>query len=128
MLVVVPEMGLLEAWKREFQRVHCKPEFQPFYQQDVRYQIFIHQAVLSGLILRTLEQDEIQELPEDINYPLNLHATEVPPQHRPASLNDLVTCRHEGYEALREDLKGIAVKEPLKSWLDKRFERLSAIE
>jgi len=121
LLVVRPERGLLTTWGDEFRRIHRLPEYQPLYRQDERYQIFIHQAVLSGVILKMFGREEMHEFPEVINYPLNLHAAEVPPEIRPDSLNDLITCRHDGLENLHGKLGGLPVKEPLKSWLKERL-------
>jgi len=120
LFVVRPEQGLLATWRDRFQRFYHHPDFEPFYEKDVRYKIFMHQAVLAGVVLNMFKREELQELPESINYPLHLHS-EYPPEYRPKALNDLVTCRYEGIEELLDSLKGIPVKEPLKSWLNDRL-------
>jgi len=88
----------------------------------VRYKIFMHQAVLAGVVLNLFEQDELQELPESVNYPLHLH-DEYPPEYRPKALNELITYRYENIKELLDSLKRIPVKEPLKSWLNDRLEK-----
>jgi len=118
--VVRPEKGLLAAWRECFERLYRHPDFEPFYQKDVRYKIFMHQAVLAGVVLNMFKQEELQELPESINYPLHLH-DEYPPEHRPATLNELITCRYESIEELLNSLKAIPVEEPLKSWLNQKL-------
>ena len=121
LLVVRPEMGLMAAWKDRFDHLYPHPDFQPFYKKDERYAVFIHQAVLAGVVLNMYTKDEIQELPEEINYPLHLHHAEVPPAYQPKALNDLTTLRHEGIDHLKEALNGIPVKEPLKGWLEEKL-------
>ena len=121
MLVLRPEMGLLTTWWDRFEALYNHPDFQPFYQRDERYAIFIHQAVLSAVILVLLDKTEMLELPPTVNYPLNLHHSEMPPERQPKTLNELVTCRTEGIENLKANLKGVKVKEPLKGWLKEKL-------
>jgi len=94
--------------------------FQKFYQKDERYAVFVHQAVLSGVILSMLQTGEIQELPPTYNYPLHLHAQDVT-DHRPSSLEELVIFRHEGFYADPEWINRMPAKEPLKQWIAKRL-------
>jgi len=121
MLIVPPELGLLTTWWDRFEALHNHPDFQPFYEKDEHYTIFIHQAVLSAVILVLLDKVEMLELPRTVNYPLNLHHTEMPPKRQPKYLNDLITCRTEGVANLKKNLEGIEVKEPVKGWLDEKL-------
>ena len=120
LLVTRPEKHLFQAWRNIFFRVCREPSFQEFYEQDNRYAVFMHQAVLSGVILSKLAIDELQELPSKYNYPLHLHAEDVT-DHRPASLEDLVTFRHEGFYEDPKWIEKIPAKEPLKQWIAERL-------
>ena len=120
LLVTRPERRLLKAWRDNFFKVYQEPPFQELYRQDERYTIFIHQAVLSGVILSTLRTDEIQELPSAYNYPLHLHAEDVT-DHRPSCLEELVTIRHEGFYKDTDWTKKLPTREPLKQWIAKRL-------
>lgn len=120
--VVRPEQGLLTTWRHHFERLYHHSDFEPFYEKDVRYKVFMHQAVLAGVVLNMFPQEELQELPEAINYPLHLH-DEYPTVYRPKALNELITCRYENIKELLHSLKRIPVKEPLKSWLNDRLEK-----
>ena len=124
--VVRPERGLLSAWRERFEQLYRHTDFEPFYRKDVRYKIFMHQAVLAGVVLNMFKKEELQELPESINYPLHLHS-EYPPEHRPRTLNELITCRYETIEVLVSSLKEIPVEEPLKSWLDERLQETDSL-
>jgi hypothetical protein len=119
-LVVRPEKGLLQMWCEHFHRVYQEPVYERFYAQDGLYRIFIHQAILAGTVLSSLEQRELQELSYLVNYPLHMHA-QYPDDLRPMFLNELITCR---YETTFEDPDwedAIRVKEPLRSWLIERL-------
>ena len=119
LLVVRPEQCLLEKWLDHFKRLYQHSDFQPFFKNDVIYMIFMHQAVLAGVVLQMFKRQELLELPETYNYPLHLHQ-EYPIEHRPQLLNNLITCRYEGIEDLRNSLRTIPVEEPLRSWLNER--------
>ena len=84
--------------------------------------IFIHQAVLSGVILSTFAADEIQELPTTYNYPLHLHKQDVT-NHRPSRLEELVTFRHEGFYQDPEWTTKMPTKAFLKQWIAERLLR-----
>jgi len=120
LLVTRPEKHLFQAWCNTFLRAYREPSFQEFYEQDKRYAVFIHQAVLSGVILSKLATDKLQELPMKYNYPLHLHAEDVT-DHRPASLEDLVTFRHEGFYKDPEWIEKMPAKKPLKQWIAERL-------
>ena len=117
MLVTRPESGVLRQWADTFNRLYRLPIFPPFYQQNELYQIFFHQAVLSGVILTSVEQEALHTLPHLVNYPLHMHA-DYPAERRPATMNELVTCRYDT-AFQNADWRGtITVDEPLKSWLE----------
>jgi hypothetical protein len=94
LLAVRPPEGLLQAWWDDFLQLYRLPEFEPFYQLNPRYRLFMHQAVLAGSLLQRLSPTHYLELPAAVNYPLHFH-TRYPVEHRPATLDELVTCRYE---------------------------------
>jgi hypothetical protein len=94
-LVVRPELGLLAAWKANFETLAHQETLTPFYQQRPLYQFFVHQAVLAATILARFRQDEIVVLPEEYNYPVFLQEKfKLTPPTRP------VTMRYDRYEFL----------------------------
>ena len=119
LLVTRPEKHLLQAWRNTFFEAYPEPSFQELYQQDERYKVFIHQAILSGVILSALATNEIQELPPKYNYPLHLYAQDVT-DHAPSCLEELVTFRYEGFYEDSEWMK-IPAKEKLRQWIAKRI-------
>jgi hypothetical protein len=115
-LVARPEKNLLRKWRDTYLKIYRKPPFQKFYQMDKRYKIFIHQAVLSGVILSTLTTSEIHELPSTYNYPIHLYEEDMT-EHRPTRLEELITFRHEGFYKDPRWIEKIPAQEPLKHWL-----------
>jgi hypothetical protein len=118
-LVVRPKRGLLRAWAKRLSRLYNDPVMQPFYLKSSLYEIFVHQAVLSGVVMATIERSRMRELPEFANYPTHLHSDYIR-ERRPKRLNDLITCRYEHpFEAVNWN-EIIPVDEPIKSWIDQQ--------
>jgi hypothetical protein len=115
-----PEKGLLRAWRDAFLRAYRMPALLKLYRENRAYEVFVHQAVFTGVVLAACSPDDILELPRDYNYPLHLHGEDVT-EHRPSSLKELVTIRHEGFY-LDPDWAGkIPAGEPLKRWIAERL-------
>lgn len=116
LLVVRPGRELLRTWSETFMRLHQLPAFTVFYDQDFLYRLFLHQAILSGVILAGTVYEERHELTHLVNYPLHMHAT-YPAARRAARLNDVYSCR---YDTLADDPhweRIIPIDDPLRGWL-----------
>jgi hypothetical protein len=120
LLVVRPEKRLLQTWRDNFLEIYKAADFQEFYEKDKRYTFFMHQAVLAGTILSTLQTDEIDELPPTYNYPLHLYWEDVT-ENRPSSLEETITFRYEDFFERLEWRKKIPAKEQLKKWIGERL-------
>jgi hypothetical protein len=72
-LIVRPEKGLLQSWRDSYKALYDEQCFKDYYNKNYIYAIFLHQAVLSGVILSTIERNKLYELPFGYNYPLNLY-------------------------------------------------------
>jgi hypothetical protein len=118
-VVVRPEKGLLQTWWDYFKELYPDPCFKEYYKKDERYTIFIHQAVLTGVILSTIKRHNLQELPFTYNYPLHLYDGS-PRDLRPQNVNDLVTVRYEEPHVLGT----IPFLNPVKSWLTDQMNSL----
>jgi hypothetical protein len=102
-----------------FRSLYRHPDFRRFF-ENPSYRVFMHQAVLAGVVLSSFSPTQLYELPESYNYPLHLHA-DYPIEFRPVKLNDLVTCRYETFDELKKTLAYIAVDEPTKRWILSRI-------
>jgi hypothetical protein len=122
MIITRPTNRLFQIWHDTFFEVSRKAECQQFYAQDKRYEIFVHQAVLSGVILSLFPKEELHELPHTYNYPLHLMKEDVSNTH-PTTLEELVTVRHEAFYQNPNWQTEIPANETLKTWLAERIER-----
>jgi hypothetical protein len=120
LLTVRPERGLLREWQSNFRRVFPDPFFEPFYARSALYRIFLHQAILAGTILGTMERSEIQELPRTVAYPLHMH-DRYPEEERPSSLDEAITCRYDQFFDDEGWANTIRMSGRLRSWLDRRL-------
>ncbi|MGB7054274.1 MAG: hypothetical protein WBE28_03010 [bacterium] len=119
-LITRPEQKLFTTWHNTFFKVYQEPDLQDLYKQDERYMIFIHQALLSGIILKIFTQDEIQELPTTYNYPVHLYEEDIT-AHRPSSIEELVLLRHEGFYQDPTWIEKMPARELLKQWLTEKL-------
>lgn len=119
-LAVRPEKCLFQRWQETFLACYHQPAFEDFYRQDQPYAIFMHQAILAGIILASLNPSRMQELPPSYNYPLHLYADDVTSQ-RPAGLEELVTLRHECFYHDLDWFTKMPAQESLKQWIKDRL-------
>lgn len=122
-LVIKPGKGLIRKWQQEFTFLGQSPDFQPFYQQDKRYPIFMHQAVLSGVLLSALDRQQMIELPRSYNYPVHLYDQDLTPDC-PASIDSLVTIRHEGFYRDADWQIRLPAGPGLKQWLAQKLDEI----
>jgi hypothetical protein len=120
LLVVRPEKRLLQIWRDNLLEIYKATDFQELYEKDKRYTVFMHQAVLAGTILSTLQTEEIECLPPTYNYPLHLYWEDVT-ENRPSSLEEMITFRYEDFFESLEWRKKIPAKEQLKNWIAERL-------
>jgi hypothetical protein len=115
-LAVNPSKGLFRRWFECFKALAGDQEFQSASCQDERHQIFLHQAVLSALIVTLLDPERIRILPPDYSYPYNLHQS-VPVGRRARALNDVVCIAYEDRSLDPNKVNDIDIRDPLRSWL-----------
>ena len=92
--------------------------------QDERHQIFLHQAILSTLLVTMLDPERLRILPPDYVYPYNLHQ-DVPLDRRAAVMNELVCIYYEGRTLDPSAIDDIEVNDPLRSWLCEHTEGIA---
>lgn len=116
LLLVRPGRALLRKWRQRFLELYVDPALERFYDESILYKLFLHQAILAGVIISTLNHEELVELPPTINYPLHMH-DQVPPDAKPRFIDDLVSCRYDTLFDAPGGLSSIAAREPFMSWL-----------
>jgi len=108
-----PARGLLQAWREYFKSLVTDKKFQAGPCQDDLHQVFLHQVVLSAVIMKSLDQARIRMLPPEYSYPLHLQQR-LPASRRVKNLNSLACAVYEKDEFHLSDFE---IQEPLKSWL-----------
>ncbi|MHA1989759.1 MAG: hypothetical protein ACW981_10075 [Candidatus Hodarchaeales archaeon] len=125
-LSVRPRRGVLSNWWEKFSSLTQDPDFKKFFKQDWKYRIFMHQAVLSCVILSSTNQDDLYQLPFTYNYPLHLYE-EIDAKFRPGSIEDLVTARFEDIYNPKW-LENVPLHDSLKKWILAQFAIYSKIQ
>lgn len=120
LVVTRPEEQLIRKWRDSFLSLYREPELERLYKIDGRYRIFIHQAVLSAIVMVSFPRGELLELPPTYNYPLHLYNDDVS-EHRPHTIEELVILRHEGFYDDPDWAEKMPAKEPLKRWLSEKL-------
>ncbi len=113
-----PALGLCRQWRRHLDELIADQAFQAGYCRDDPHRIFLHQAVWSALLARDVPPARIRFLPPTYGYPLHLHH-ELPPERRAGALNDLISIIYGDIYEDWQGMNGIAIREPLRSWLRK---------
>jgi hypothetical protein len=125
LLALRPQRKLLQTWSERLRTLYRLPAFAPFYGRDIRYRLFMHQAVLAGVLLAELNEEELEELPYLVNYPLHMHDT-YPMARRPTRLNDVYSCRYDTLVEEPDWEQLIQIDEPLLSWLYEERKRVQS--
>lgn len=107
-----PAKGILQAWRAYFLTLLLDKEFQDNFCNDASHQIFLHQVVLSALVMKSIQQKRLLILPPEYSYPLHLQ-DKLPATKRVQILNQLVCMIYEDTTLL----EGIEIQEPILSWL-----------
>lgn len=114
-----PAAGIFHLWLEAFERLVRDQAYQNSACPDDLHQIFLHQAILSALLVTHIEPARIRLLPPDYSYPLHLHPR-VAPEQRPAALNDLSVVVYEELDIQGSELNGMPVRDPLAGWIASR--------
>ena len=138
MFAVRPEKGLWREWARVQDELLGDAQYLDAAITDAVHRTFLHQAVITALIVARLERKEIRFFSSTYNYPLYCHGVDfspatggpyrVPADMRPKRLSDLVSVFYEGLFRQHPDWPDLIppADEPLLSWLKALVERYLA--
>lgn len=126
---VDPALGLCAEWASQLASLLKDEEYQRTACTTFARKLFLHQAVLSGVVASRVKQPLLKPLPIASGYPFNQHAR-LSLSKRVAALNDLsVVIFDDAWERNPAWIDQIPVREPLKSWLlDTYRECLSSVD
>lgn len=113
---VNPSVGILRKWLEYFELLANDVSYQKAACEDVWHKVFLHQAVLSGIITSDCEEQKVKLLPPEYNYPYNLQ-DKVPEERRASAFNNLISIAYEKRSLDPDKMSDIEVRGPLKHWL-----------
>jgi hypothetical protein len=116
LVVVRPELRLLRSWGEAFKSLLGDPMLADWYEQDRRYAIFVHQMVLACVLLSRVRRERRLELPHLVSFPLHMHR-DYPGELRPATIDDLITCRHDEYFESDDWRRDPFIPEKTREWI-----------
>jgi len=120
LLSVNPSKSLFQRWLTHFEGLVLDHDFQSGPCHDDLHRIFLHQAVLSALIVASCEPQRIRILPPEYSYPYHLHQ-EISSKRRANALNDLICVAYEDETLNPDTMNDIEIHGPLRSWLKERL-------
>jgi hypothetical protein len=124
LFAIDPRQAVLRRWLNHFTTLIADVSYQEGACSGVQHRIFLHQAVLSTLLVKSIEQEQIRILPSEYSYPLHLHK-EITPERRVTRLNDLVCPVFEGNFLYPDTVNDIEIEEPVLSWVQENKPNLS---
>ena len=114
---VRPRVGIFGEWVACLEPFLRDLDYQRRACPDFLHRLFLHQAVLSAVIVAKTKASRRVELPDSCGYPLNLHSN-LPQARKAARLNGLSGVILETFWDDQPGwLKLLEIREPLKSWL-----------
>jgi hypothetical protein len=122
LLAVRPERGLLKDWAEAFTALYRDPVLVELCGKDDRARLFLHQAALSGAIMKRIGRDEMTLLPAGYNYPLFFKEMYGADKAFDA-LDGVITLRYDVYFRNPAPDWSAKLKGPAEtiSWLEKRL-------
>ena len=121
LLVVRPESSILRVWAENLQSTYDLPEFSKFYQEDQRYEIFMHQAALTAAVVQQTDPAERFILPENYLFSVD-NFLEYPQELKPDSLDEIITGRFHDFFALDNWEELIIASDRLVNWFKAQLE------
>jgi hypothetical protein len=113
---VRPGLGLFREWARQMSVRLADADYQRQACAEGLHRVFLHQAVLSAIIVARTNPEQWRWLPRECGYPLHLHAR-LPEAQRAWRLADLSVVLHENVIEQPGALDGIEVSEELRAFL-----------
>ncbi|XMB86146.1 hypothetical protein RJG79_12225 [Mycoplasmatota bacterium WC44] len=85
--------NIFKMWKDAFLDLYNIDQMKEFYNQDYLYKVFIHQAILTCVILKNLEYEKLQLLSSNINFPIHLYDE----YKKDCDADNLICIRYDTY-------------------------------
>jgi len=119
---VRPRAGIFGAWAARIEPFLTDTDYQRTGCPDFLHRLFLHQAVLSAVIIAKTQTPRRAELTDSCGYPLNLHH-DLPQGRKASALNGLSGVILENIWDTRSDwMTWLEIREPLRSWLRRAYD------
>lgn len=116
LFAIDPSLGLCGRWLHDFAALLNDDAFQSGACADGLHRLFLHQAILSALLLAAIPPARRRILPPAYGYPYDLH-DRIPPARRAHSLDELVCVVVEERSLDPAAIHDLAVSAALRGWL-----------
>jgi hypothetical protein len=114
---VNPALGLCREWVAQLSELLRDESYQQNTCTTPRRRLFLHQAVLSGIVASKVKASRIKALPITCSYPFNQH-DQLAEEKRVSSLNQLSAVIFDyAWISNPNWMDKIKIDEPLRSWL-----------
>jgi len=118
---VRPRIGIFREWAARLEPLLQDQEYQRTACPDFLHRLFLHQAVLSAVIISKVQARRRAELPDSCGYPLNLHR-DLPQARRAPALNGLSGVILENvWDDDPDWFNLLEIREPLLGWLRQAY-------
>ena len=114
---IKPKLGICEEWAKNLTVFLEDAEYQKNVCTTFLKKLFLHQAILSGIISSKINPERIKSLPITSGYPFNQHE-KLPADKKISSLNECsVVIFDYAWDRIPTWMNNIKINEPLKQWL-----------
>jgi len=112
-----PRLGLCKEWAAQLEDLLRDESYQTNTCTTPQRRLFLHQAILSGIIASRIKADRIKALPLTSGYPFNQH-DRLAEEKKVSSLNEVsVVIFDYAWSSITAWMDMIRIDEPLRSWL-----------
>ncbi|MDD5765887.1 MAG: hypothetical protein PHW79_06550 [Candidatus Marinimicrobia bacterium] len=117
-----PNLGICEKWAHLLTQLLKDENYQKTACPTFTRKLFLHQAILSGVISANIEPKRIKPLPITSGYPFNQHE-KLPKEKQVSTLNELSVVIFDFAWAKNPTwMNKIPINEPLKQWLEDTYQ------
>lgn len=116
-IAVRPSLGLFREWARQMSARLADADYQERACADGLHRVFLHQAVLSAIVVARTSPEQWRWLPRECGYPLHLHG-QLPAEQRARRLADLSVVLHENVIDEPGAFDAIEVSHELRAFLN----------
>lgn len=114
---VNPKLGLCNEWAKELTTLLKDENYQKNSCITFQRRLFLHQAILSGIVASRIKSNRIKPIPITSSYPFNQH-DQLAEGKKISSLNELNAVIFDyAWSRIPTWMNKISTTEPLKSWL-----------